>query len=458
MGSISTTVAENPGPSGQNAAPQLVSYRFAAVLAICIAGYVVLVATQTMVFGWNMGGWSYSYVQGFKPTPLIVGFLLAATAAACDRWIPPRMGLVFWFVAGTAGQIVLHSFMFDRSLNDMVTSMGFYEVVNSTALHDILGRFRELRGSWPRAHPGANMPGMLMLYKGIEVFVINPTVIALLSVLLSNLGAILLYLIVESVYGSRQLALRSSVLYLFIPARIYFLPILNTLSPLPILFALLMLIRFLCSGRVWFALLTGVALYASVLFDPETLALGFFFIAVIVKFVRVDRIPVSRLGRLAIFGAAGFAAVYVLMRIVYGFDLLSAIYTLFAANKDFNAARDRPYSSWLFGNQYELFMGAGLLATICCFTYLAVALVGSDLPMSLAQTSFLVCLFGTIAVLVIAGVMRGEVSRLWIFLMVFMQVVAADFCGRFWPYVYRIVLAGAIIQTAISTAMVGWVG
>ena len=40
--------------------------------------------------------------------------------------------------------------------------------------------------------------------------------------------------------------------------------------------------------------------------------------------------------------------------------------------------------------------------------------------------------------------------------MPFVQVVAADFCGRFRAVVYRIVLAGAIIQTAISIAMVGW--
>jgi hypothetical protein len=57
-----------------------------------------------------------------------------------------------------------------------------------------------------------------------------------------------------------------------------------------------------------------------------------------------------------------------------------------------------------------------------------------------------------------AGALRSRSASLAAvdLLMPFVQVVAADFCGRFRAVVYRIVLAGAIIQTAISIAMVGW--
>jgi hypothetical protein len=177
----------------------------------------------------------------------------------------------------------------------------------------------------------------------------------------------------------------------------------------------------------------GVALYASVLFDPETLAVGLFFVVAILRFLRVDNIPVSRLGWLALFGVGGFAATYVLMRAVYGFDLFGVMYTLFFANSAFNAASLRPYSSWLYGDLYEFFLGAGLLATVCCLVYLTMVSVESDLPLSMAQGGFLIALFATLSVLVISGVMRGEVSRLWIFLMPFVQVVAADFCDDFAP-------------------------
>jgi hypothetical protein len=61
------------------------------------------------------------------------------------------------------------------------------------------------------------------------------------------------------------------------------------------------------------------------------------------------------------------------------------------------------------------------------------------------------------AAVYLSGIIRGQVTRLWIFLMPFVQVVAAEFCGRFRPYVYRVVLAGAIPQAAITAAMVGWV-
>jgi hypothetical protein len=230
----------NPRPT----AAELSSSRFALILMVCIASYTLLVATQTMVFGWSMGRWNYYYVHGFELTPLLAGCLLAGFAIGCDRWIPARLALSFWFVAGLLGQILLHSFMFDRSLIQMITEMGFYGVSLSVSLRDILGHFLALHESWPLVHPASNMPGMLLLYKAIEVLVINPAGMAIVTATLSNVGAIFLYLIVESVYGDRETTIRSSILYLFIPSRIYFLPILNTLSPVPILFALLMLVGF----------------------------------------------------------------------------------------------------------------------------------------------------------------------------------------------------------------------
>jgi len=70
----------------------------------------------------------------------------------------------------------------------------------------------------------------------------------------------------------------------------------------------------------------------------------------------------------------------------------------------------------------------------------------------------LVTLLLTLAGLDLTGAVRGEVTRLWIFLMIFVQVVAAVFCcekGGRWTL--GIVAAGSIIQTAVTISTVGFI-
>jgi hypothetical protein len=103
------------------------------------------------------------------------------------------------------------------------------------------------------------------------------------------------------------------------------------------------------------------------------------------------------------------------------------------SNNALTAQFQRRYSPWLYGDPYEFALASGLLATVCCIAYLTWALVENDPSITTAQGSFLAGLFFTLAALVFSGIIRGDVSRLWIFLMPFVQVVAADFCGRFRP-------------------------
>ena len=63
-----------------------------------------------------------------------------------------------------------------------------------------------------------------------------------------------------------------------------------------------------------------------------------------------------------------------------------------------------------------------------------------------------------LAVVDLLGMNRGEVTRLWIFIMVFVQAVVAVFClEKGSPRTVDVVLAGAIVQSAVTISMVAFV-
>ena len=59
--------------------------------------------------------------------------------------------------------------------------------------------------------------------------------LAWLIVGLSNLGAVLLYILVRTLFADRFVAGLSAILYLFTPAKLYFFPLLNTVTPVAVL-------------------------------------------------------------------------------------------------------------------------------------------------------------------------------------------------------------------------------
>ena len=135
---------------------------------------------------------------------------------------------------------------------------------------------------------------------------------------------------------------------------------------------------------------------------------------------------------------------------------------------EFNRSQGRAYSVWVWAD-LKVFLNVGVLPSLICFVYLATGMVQSIrslrarnfhpfswllLPEPLMFTALLV----TLAALDLFGFNRGEVVRLWIFLMVFVQVVVAGFCWkRTGRWTIDIVLAGSVIQTAVTISMVAFI-
>ncbi len=442
-----------------------------AALVLALSEIVLLTATRIVGFGW------YGYFAGFRVPPLLLGLGLSLVVAPLvvlslhlvDRYQLTMLGV--WFLVGLAGQIILHYF-YAYTLADVVRSQygnAFYAAGLNLHARDLLAGFNAIAASLP-LHVRTNMPGKVLLYQALELLTADPDKLALLIIAISSLGGVLLYFIVSAIYESRAVALSSFMLYLFIPAKIYFMPLLNTVSVLPMLACLLLFLHSLNPHRRLLALLMGACLYAALFFDPVPIFLAPFFVALAAQAWISGKASIGSLFWIGALAVVGFLAVYVTMYFACHFDLINRLTTVLVLNREVIGAQRRSYYLWLWLNLSGVFLSAGTLVCLLCLVYagiVAIRSVGALRSLPAARHAMrslfepgplmLVTVLVTLTGLDLFGG-NGEVERVWIFFMVFLQVVAADFCCRkASEWTVAIVLAGSIIQTAVTVSMVAFI-
>ncbi len=441
-------------------------------LVLALSEIVLLTAARIVTFSW------YGYFADFRVLPLLQGIGLGLVAVSLvvlslhlvDRY--PLTMLAGWFLVGSAGQIILHNF-YGYTLADVVRSQygnAFYAAGLNLHTRDLLAGFNAIAGSVPR-HVRTNMPGKVLLYQGLELLTADPDKLALLIIAISNLGGVLLYFIVSAIYESQAVALSSFMLYLFIPAKIYFMPLLNTVSVVPMLACLLLFLHSLNSRRRLLALLMGACLYATLLFDPLPIFLAPFFVALAAQAWMSGKASIGNLFWAGALAVAGFIAVYVTMYFACQFDLMRRLIAVWVINSEFLRDQSRPYFPWVWLNLIGFSLSAGALVCLLCLVYAAIGairFVGALHSRRLARQAMrsvlepgplmLATMLVTLAGIDLAGGNRGEAERLWIFLMVFLQVVAAGFCcQKAGKWTVGIVLAGSIIQIAVTLSTVAFI-
>jgi hypothetical protein len=271
---------------------------------------------------------------------------------------------------------------------------------------------------------------------------------------LANLSAVLLWLIVRDVVGDPRMALYALVLGLFVPAVTYFAPVLNVVSPVPILLALWLHVRFLKTRRLGWALGLGGALLLTAFFEALPLVMGLVFAALLGVALARRSLTWRDAARLVGGAVVGFAACVVALRLAFGYGLFDNFAYVLADANDFNA-RWRPYGMWVTRNLWYLAMAAGFAS--CAL----LAVAGFDAVRRRSAHPAAVLVLSGLAVLVVLdlwGINRGETVRLWIFLAVYLQVGAAWLCARtqrFWPI--AVLVAASVVQAGVGSAMVGFV-
>jgi methylthioxylose transferase len=420
----------------------------------------LLVAARLVPIGSQSGNWVYGYLQPFRlrilAVALVAGVLVhVATVIATDtierhQWAT----VVACLVVGLTAQILMRT-LTPIGMNRMFTSSGtnaFYEVAASYAPSTVLRDFNSLRQTWP-LHARSNMPGKVIVVSALERVSDRPRILAWLVLVLSNLGGLLMYGFVRDLFNDRRVALFSLVLYLLVPGKLYFFPLMNTVTPAVLMPVLWLSLRWILTGSSLFAMGTGVALYGLVFFEPLPLVMGVVPGALAIATLRRNG-GWSRVAIQAGLCMLTLVAVHAFVRWRYGFDAIDTLRLLTTEAVGFNADAERPYLLWLGQNLLDFLFAVGVCQGVVFLGVLRETPRRIREPIAVLCASLAVALF----VLDLAGVNRGEVVRLWIFLACAFQIPAAYVCARLNSRLaLTLVIATTILQDALGTAMIGFV-
>jgi hypothetical protein len=333
---------------------------------------------------------------------------------------------------------------------------GFYGAAARVGARELLADFG-LTASRLFLHAQHNMPGKLLLYQAMRAATLRPDVLAVVIVVLSSLIGLLLYAICSRLFGRRDVGLDAMALWMVVPSKIGFFPLLNTVSPLPALAAVWCLVRYVKRPNVVWAFLAGVLAYATALFDPLALWLGVAFAPLILHAAVAGEVRWGQALLLVVTAALALAGAHLAMRAATGFDIL---HVLLGKTEVFSNQPFRPYEIWVVANLKDIALAAGPAVVV---TFLAACLLAVWTlvrpPVAGVGPGPIVTL-GTLGVLVTLetiGFERGEVARLWIFLLVPVQVAVAWTVAQSHAATRWLVLAGTIVFAAVSAATVGYV-
>ena len=444
--------------------------------AVALLG-IAFIATGNVTFGSVLGNWVYPIEESDLSVRglLILALLLPTTLAGVhygNRWIDSRQELVLalWFIFGT-GAVFAIRWLYPFSLGVVVQSdeaNSFYSPTLTYSALQFLSQFEQIAPALP-LHAATNLPGKVLLFHLLQTVTNSPQVMGALIVVIANLAALILFYIVKQLSQNGSVALMSFVLCLFLPARLGFLPILNTVSPVLILAAFWLLLKALEShSRAIYGLLGG-SLYGVCLFEPLPLVMGLLFAAMVLRAVATRALPWIQAVEIGVLTAAGFVATHVVFVALFDFDLLQAFRVAFADAVNFNREAGRPYSVWLFANLKETFLAMGIAQAL----FLALVVLHLARTLCRAVTShqsslgtcqlensvvFTLALVGALAFLDLAGVNRGEVTRLWIFLFCFMTATTAWFIDRWQqPWRFQLILTLTLLQVVVQSETVRFV-
>lgn len=350
-------------------------------------------------------------------------------------------------------------FSWGRAIEN-VGAGGFYTIAQTYPASQILSHFPEIADVLP-THPRANMPGKTLFFSALVTVLGSTEVMAWVIILLSNLGGVLVFALAKHWFRDSLAAFYALVLYLFLPARLYFFPGLNVLSPIPMLLVFWLTMRYLESRRISELVLCGLSLYALFFFEPLPLAALPILAALVAKLLVDDDLSVADAMKAVAWVLGAFLIAHLVLLVAFGFNVFDAFFYAFNDARRFNAITNRPYSVWIVLNLRDFFLNMGVPQSVLFLVALASTLrtlMTRGRSVLRRNDVLLVLSFATTLVtLDLVGVNRGETVRLWIFLGVFLQLIAAQACAiRGGFRVFATVLAISVLQTAVCLTIVRW--
>lgn len=448
------------------------------VFVICAAAAcTVQLVNRAIVFGSDEGRWAYPYIQNVTSSAValavVSAILIPSAFELTARWAirPAVLTVATWMVIGFVFQVAVRD-LYPIPLGRILESSGctsFYTVTTLYRPLELIQQFEALAPSLP-LHAAYNMPGKIFIYYVLELFAANPQTLALGMLALSTAVSGLVFGVAQRLFRNARVATLAMVLSLVFPAKVAFLPLPNTVAPLWALGSFWLWLVYLDCRRIRYLWLLGASLYLMMFIDPLLFVLGIVFAGMMVPRLLRRELAWTDLWRIAVTPVLGFLLVHVAMRLILGFDIVSVFATMMRAATDFNEGAGRPYGVWVVQNLKEFLLGAGVVPSLVVLLTLiviaravwlagrgegAVAAVKAlfDSPAHALAISVCLCL----CVLDLMGINRGEVTRLWIFLGVFLQIVCAESLVTLsGEATAALTLAAVCLQTIVTVTMVGF--
>src|SRR5262249_22029806 len=161
---------------------------------------------------------------------------------------------------------------------------GYYAAAATIRPSVLLADFARVTSGLP-LHAQHNMPGKLLFYHVLRAATDDPAVIAIVILVLSSLGGVVLYAIAARTIDSPASGVDAMWLWMIVPSKVSFHPLLNVVSPVPALVAVWCALRAVAAGSTsrvaaW-AFLAGALAYGTAFFDPLALWIGVVFAPVV---------------------------------------------------------------------------------------------------------------------------------------------------------------------------------
>jgi hypothetical protein len=420
------------------------SEKVSLLLTSCAIGIlmVLLVYDKNYIFGSDAGNWSYSYFNSITSLPLWIPILVLSFLGMLifigKKLIFIHEKITLWgsFLIAIFIQLLIHH-VYPIQLGKMVVSdnaNAFYSAAVRYSPIEILAHYNDSTLSLT-SHASWNMPGKILLFQLFKLFTSSPQVMGYLVIIISTLGGVLLYRICEKLFHDKQAAFYAFILYMLIPGKLFFFPILNTITPLFILLCLYLFLIYIERKNILFLGLLGAVFYPLILFEPSPLVTGLIFVGILLKTIGERKVFKKDLWAILLYTFLGFLCVYAIFYIFFSFDLLSTFLRILNEATNFNLITHRTYKLWVLEDFKEFFYSVGtpiMIIFICMVSKMVLqwkTLKYKVLTWSM-ENLYILSLLATFGIVLFSGINRGEISRLWIYLAVFFQVPAALFIAK----------------------------
>jgi len=457
--------------AGRKASINLLNFSLISALVLI----VFLIAIKFIEFGSESGGSIYVYYNNFTIKPIVIFLFIFPYLVFFTYLSIKYIGkneiqvLILWLIIGFIIQLIIR-YDYLHSFEHLITSeeyTSFYTATYDHSVKELLSNYESIADTLPK-HAKSNMLGKVLFFYLLRVFTSSPKIMGLLIMILSNIGGILIYFISKLLFNHKKIALYSLILYFFIPAKIFHFPVLNTVTPVFALLPLFLMIKYLETLKKLYLIFLGISFYVLFIFEPLPFYTGILFLSIVIYYLYMKRIQIRHLIYLIGYTVVVTIMTFFIFLWIFKYNALNNfIYVVNDAIK-FNVLTERKYDIWVVQNLKDFFINVGFLQSIIFFVFLSNIFYGIIAKIKryncfkkVVQFIFKPAILLTLSVFLIIFILdlvcvdRGEVSRVWIFIMVFFPIIVAHYCvKRKNSLAFYIVLLGSVLQSVVTMSMV----